>query len=481
MKKRELYRGKKPYSYIAFSPADADVADVLLDSMEAEGYRFWFNAKLAIEESDAEEIGKKMNSSGATVLILTDNSINDGLVRVAIDSTVDRRIPLVVYMTYESKDMLDYLHTLFDRSVNVTIIRIWEQSFTSSNSVRQALLPTKGLTTAQAAELYNCGMDILSSENASPEAMNEAMKSISYAASDEYPPALNFLGNLALERARAGNESYSSAVLYYRVASEKGDINSIYRLGCMIADGEGFAKNPSAALAYLAIAAVENIADAQFRVAEMMEYGTGIAQNRADATKWYMKALENGDRRAYLKLAERYLNGDTIVRNEYTAAEYYIEAAADKEPQAYLMLAKLYRDGVGIKRDAEKSEDYFRLAAEKGITEAQYNYGICLYLSKKYVEAFKWLVLSVSDLPEGAAPEPDALYHIAECYENGYGTSQDRTKAFIYYYDSAKYGHTKARLAVAECYRKGIGVPVNKRAAAFYDPKYSDDADPTDD
>ncbi len=474
MKKRELYQGKSPYSYIAFDPIDSVIVDEMLEILEQEGYRFWLNEKITPDESDFAEIGKKLGSSSATILVLTENAVVNGLVNAVVESTVERRNPLVIYMTYENAELLAYLHNLFDKAVNVVILRTWEQSFLSSNSVRQALSATKGLTYAQEEELYSMGMEILSSDTATREQMSDAMKSISFSASNEFPPALNFLGNLALERARAGSDSYSSAVVYYKVAAEKGDIDSIYKLGCLISDGEGFAKNNSAALPFLAIAAVQGIADAQYRIAEMMEYGLGVTQNRNEATKWYIKALENGDRRPYIKLAHRYLNGETVEKNESTAADYYIEAAKDGLEEAYLVLAKLYRDGIGVRVNEEKSQEYFFLAADKGIYEAQYNYGMCLYKDKKYVEAFKWLMLSVSDLPDGATPEPDALYAIAECCEKGLGTAQDRTKAFLYYYSAAKLGHTRSRLALAECYKKGIGVPINKRAAAFYDTKEAD-------
>ncbi len=475
MKKRELYQGKRPYSYIAFDPNDSVIADALLESLEQEGYRFWLNEKISPREEDFTEIGKKLGLSSATVLVLTENAISNGIVKAVVESTIERRNPLVIYMTYENPELLAYLHDLFDTAVNVVILRTWEQPFLSSNSVRQALLSTKGLTYAQESELYSVGMEILSSDTATHEQMDDAMKRISYSASNEFPPALNFLGNIALERARAGSDSYSSAVLYYKVAAEKGDIDSIYKLGCLIADGEGFAKNNAAALPFLAIAAVHEIADAQYRIAEMMEYGAGAVPNRAEATNWYKKALLNGDRRAYIKLAHRYLNGETVEKDEAVAAEYYTEAAKDGSAEAYFVLAKLYRDGVGVRSNSEKSQEYFFLAADKGISEAQYNYGMCLYKDKKYVEAFKWLMLSVSDLADGATPEPDALYVIAKCCEKGLGTAKDRAKAFLYYYSAAKLGHTRSRLAVAECYKKGIGVPVNKRAAAFYDTKEAEE------
>ncbi len=470
VKKRELYLGKKPYSYIAFNYNDAPIAEALLDNLELEGYRFWLNSKIQPTQEDFEEIGKRLGSSCATVLVLTENSMYDGIIAAVVESSIERRSPIVVYMAYETPEMITYLHDLMEKAVNVVVLRTWEQSFSSSNSVRQTLLQSKGITNAQAEELFEMSMDVLEDPDSTREEMVAAMKGISFAASNEYPPALNILGNISLENARKGSESYSTAALYHKFASDKGDINSIYTLGTMIADGEGFSKNPSAAAPYLAMAAVKGIPDAQYRIAEMMEYGVGMAQNRDNATVWYTKALESGDRRAFLKLADRYLVGDTVLRDEELAVKYYTESANDGVSEAYFMLAKLYRDGVGVNKSEEISEEYFLKAAESGVPEARYFHGSNLMKKKMYVEAFKWLTQAVTELPEGEEPCSDAYYLLAECYENGQGTVQDRAKAFLNYYRAAKHGHAKAKLAVAECYKKGIGVPVNKHASAFYDP-----------
>lgn len=475
MKKRELYTGNKPFAYIAFTPVDAHYADSLLDSLDNEGYRYWLNDRINPSEKDMTDISKRLLSSYATVLILTENAVNDRLIKAVMDNTVERRSPIVVYKVEESEGITEYLRGLFERFSQVVVLRAWEQGFSSSNSVRQVLATTKGLTEEKAERFYLAGIEAIRSGAESNEDIVKAMKNITYAANGEYPPALHFLGDIALEKARAGVESYSTAVVYYKMAAEQGYLDSIYRLGCLIADGEGFEAAPSVAAKYIAIAAVKGIADAQYRFAEMLDEGKGIPINREDASNWYKKALENGDRRAYLKLAYRYMNGDTVTRDENLALEYFEEAAKDDAADAYFMLANMYRDGIGAKKNAEKSMDCFLKAAKAGITEAQYNYALCLQREKKYVEAFKWLNVAATEIPEGERINPDVLYEIAECYAKGNGTDLDRRKAFLYYYDAATRGHHKGKMAVADCYRRGIGVPVNKKAAGFYNPKYTEE------
>ena len=89
-------------------------------------------------------------------------------------------------------------------------------------------------------------------------------------------------------------------------------------------------------------------------------------------------------------------------------------------------------------------------------------------------EGFKWLNIAAQEREYGEKPSPDVYYELGRCYFYGVGTEHDGSKAFMYYYKSANAGHIKAREAVADCYRRGLGVTVNKRAAAFYDPKTAD-------
>ncbi len=467
MKKRELYKGARPFAYIAFNYADSADTEALLDFLDENGYRYWFNSKITLNDTDITEVSERLNSSCAAVIVLTENSCKDRLVSSAIENMMMKRCPIVIYITNETEEVSQYLGELLLRQ-KLIVFRAGSQPLITSNSVRQALSDAKGITKAEAERLYEEGMEILRASDASPDDVAEAMQKVSRAAQNEYPPALCFHGDIALAKAKNGYDTYSSAVSYYRAASNEGNIDAIYKLGCMIADGEGFEADASSAAAYLAIAAIKGYADAQYRLAEMMDKGNGIEADRIEASSWYKKALAGGDRRAYMNLAYRYLNGDTLAKNEELAAHYFTEAAKDGNKDAYFMLAKLYRDGIGVNQNEEISKGYFFKAANAGIAEAQYHYAMSLFKAKSYVEAFRWLNVAVSGVKEGENPDPEVLYELGCCYDKGRGTEQSHVKAFLYYHDAAELGHVKAGAAVAECYKKGIGVPVNRKAGAFW-------------
>lgn len=473
MKKRKLYKGKRPFAYIAFDYADSAETEKLLDFLDGEGYRYWFNSKISPSERDVTEISERLSASGVTVVMLTENSSDDRLISAVVENTVERRCPIVIYLAEETEKTSKYLGEVLSEVTDVVVFRADESSLGGSSSVRQALSEAKGITEEEAASFYENGMKVFQSSDSTPEDISEAMRNISYAEQNEYPPAQCFYGDLALEKARKGYDSYSSAVSYYRAASEKGNLDAIYKLGCMIADGEGFEADASVAASYLAIAAVKGYADAQYRLGEMMDSGNGVDADRIEASSWYKKALAGGDRRAYMKLAYRYLNGDTLAKNAALAADYFKEAAKDGNKEACLMLGKLYRDGVGVAANEQLSGEYFLKAASEGIAEAQYNYAMYLFKKKNSVEAFRWLSVAAAGVKEGESPLPEVLYELGLCYDKGRGTEQDRITAFLYYHDAAMAGHSKAKSAVAECYRKGIGVPINKKAAAYFDAEYA--------
>ncbi len=468
MKLRKLYTGSKPYSYIAFGISDADKVEQLIDNLDGEGYRYWFNPKITPNEKDVKEILERMKNSSVSVVVLSSGITDDALFSDVVEYLISKRTPFVVYMAENTPELAEYLGKLLERAKGVVVFREWEQKFGTSNSLKQALSVTKGIPRETAKKFYDSGISAMRDENATPEAMGEGLKNIMYAAEYEYPPALCFLGDFALEKARCGMESYSTAVAYLKSAVKMGDADAIYKLGCLIADGECFEKNPELARPYITYAAKTGVTDAQFRYAEMLDNGNGVPKNREEATVWYKKALDGGERRAYLPLAKRYLEGECINRNETVAAQYFAEAAEDGSDEAILTLAKLYRDGVGVKKDALKSEAYFRMAAEKEIPEAQYEYAKILQGKKNYTEAFRWLGYAVLEREYGDKPLPEALYELGQCYSFGNGTDIDRRTAFMYYHKAALAGNEDAKEALAECYKKGIGVAVNKRAAEFF-------------
>ena len=69
----------------------------------------------------------------------------------------------------------------------------------------------------------------------------------------------------------------------------------------------------------------------------------------------------------------------------------------------------------------------------------------------------------------------EALFRLAECYENGIGCLRDEKEAAIYYGKSARKGFPVAEFRFGKCYEKGVGCSKDLTHAAFWYWKAAND------
>jgi len=90
----------------------------------------------------------------------------------------------------------------------------------------------------------------------------------------------------------------------------------------------------------------------------------------------------------------------------------------------------------------EEGAEHFRIAADSGMDDAQYNYGVCLLegkgVSKNEVEGVSYLQMAADQ------DNPDALYNLAICHAKGLGVSPDEDKAIDLLVKASKKGHPDA-------------------------------------
>ena len=87
--------------------------------------------------------------------------------------------------------------------------------------------------------------------------------------------------------------------------------------------------------------------------------------------------------------------------------------------------------------------------AEEGDAEAQYDLAFQYSEEKNYKEAFKWAARAAK------SGNLQAKTFMAICYEDGLGTKQNITKAFILHLECAQKGETFSQYCVAEFYSEG--------------------------
>jgi hypothetical protein len=119
----------------------------------------------------------------------------------------------------------------------------------------------------------------------------------------------------------------------------------------------------------------------------------------------------------------------------------------------------------GLPRDDREAPRYFRLSADQGIAQAQYNLGI-YYANGRGVlrdacEAARLVKLAADQGHKGAQ------YNLGICYANGHGVPRDDHEAARYYKLAADQGHAGAHCNLAALYQVGKGgLRRNHREAA---------------
>ena len=115
-----------------------------------------------------------------------------------------------------------------------------------------------------------------------------------------------------------------------------------------------------------------------------------------------------------------------------------------------------------------------RMAADKGVAEAQRDLGKCYYngqgVPQDYAEAIKWYRM--------AADQGDVIARccLGYCYDRGQGVPQDHAEAIKWFRTAADQGDATAQRNLGLCYYDGKGVAANFVEAAKWHRKAADQA-----
>jgi len=215
-----------------------------------------------------------------------------------------------------------------------------------------------------------------------------------------------------LERRLRGDQA--AAADWYRRAANLGDARAMVRLGNLLFDGTGVAKDTDAALRLLRQAA---------------------ATGRPEAATALGRAL----------LALR-ATGDPRGGPPETAATLFLSAGEAGDAEAMGRLGDLFATGQGVPKDLAKAIAWRKRAIQAGYAPAAHALGL-MYLSGQGVTAYPLEAARLFDRAAKAGYAPSML-QLADLYFEGRGVFQDREKAFSLY-DAA--GETDDKAAGVLC------------------------------
>lgn len=274
---------------------------------------------------------------------------------------------------------------------------------------------------------------------------------------------------------------YAVALLCYRLAAERGNAEAQHHLGLLYESGLGVEQDTRQAAHWYRQAADQGYADAQTGLGLLHEAGDGVAQDTAEAIKWYRLAANQGHPRARERLTKLEALGRTVTpasaptsvptptppsagcptatgsaleamakgqeyvrqQNPAAAGRCYRVAADLGNAEAQYNLGILYEHGLGIAQDSTEAVKWYRQAAEQGYAAAQLSLGV-LYeigggVTQDYAEAVKWY--------RQAAAQGDALAqnNLGWLYETGHGVTQNSVEAVKWYRQAAAQGNARAQ------------------------------------
>ena len=107
----------------------------------------------------------------------------------------------------------------------------------------------------------------------------------------------------------------------------------------------------------------EGNVEAMFCVGRMYANGFGVAMNDELALKWYGMAAGEGHGQAQYNLGLMHANGWGVAMNDIPAAGFYRLAAGNGIVEAQAALGYCYKHGAGVEKDLTKAYIWFDIAA----------------------------------------------------------------------------------------------------------------------
>lgn len=228
---------------------------------------------------------------------------------------------------------------------------------------------------------------------------------------------------------KASDPSAEEAVACYRKAGDLDYVPALLRLGDLFLEvpKKRLEKNREEARKCYLRAAELGDAEAMACLGEMLcghsptYLRRGGDQKYEEAAAWFRKASDLGNPRGLFWLGNfhRHPSGG-VTKDSAMAAKLYFQAlplaSGDILARVLTELAFMHKEGDGLKKDANEAMKYFRMAAETGDAQTQFNLGALNEMEyRDPKEAVKWYASAA------AQGNLYAQTNLGNCYHRGKG------------------------------------------------------------
>jgi len=150
--------------------------------------------------------------------------------------------------------------------------------------------------------------------------------------------------------------------------------------------------------------------EAMFCVGRMYANGFGVPMDDALALKWYGLAAGEGHGQAQYNLGIMHANGWGVAMNDAAAAGFYRLAAGNGIVEAQAALGFCYKHGAGVEKDLAKAYIWFDIAAQNDdLSAASERDGVAERLTEEEILAAQRSALQWLEGYEGSAMHAGTL------------------------------------------------------------------------
>ncbi len=182
----------------------------------------------------------------------------------------------------------------------------------------------------------------------------------------------------------------AKAVPWIVSAARYGLAEAQVRLGQMLLDGVGVARDDAAAVTWFLRAANKGSSEAMNMAGRCHENGWGVAQDLATAAAWYRSSADAGYDWGQYNYANMLFDGRGVALDREQALLWYQRAADSGHARAMNLLARCHEEGWGTSPNPALAHAWYARSAHGGYFRAQFNYATVLASMGRFDEAVVW-------------------------------------------------------------------------------------------
>lgn len=364
-KKPIAYRGDKPFVFVSYAHADAELAYPLISGLQERGLRVWFDDGLDVGDLWDEVIPDHVEQCAAMLCLVSSRFTDSNNCLDEIHYAKEQKKELMI-LHLENEELPRNFRFRYSRFHALRL-----SDYSDRNGLMDKLAATQKLRCClgqvqkgqqepreSPEELYQKGEVCYNAKS-----YEEAVEWYRKAAEQGHAEALRSLG-VCYQEGFGVLQSWDEAARWYRQAADKGDSNAMNNLGWCYQNGYGIPQSWKDAIMWYRQGAEKGDSNAMYNLGWCYENGMGINKSYEEAIKWYRQAVVKGNAAAMNNLGYCYEQGHGVTKSPEEAATWYRQAADKGEPTAMRNLGNCYTYGWGVARD-KKQADYWKNKAKE--------------------------------------------------------------------------------------------------------------------